>query len=724
MEQSKWKLISLFLIGLSVCSCERMDFNILQSKSEKPDTGKQVILPKGATVSVLIEETISDVPVANEQGRVLNLLDKIFFHDQKVFLENKNKKSFQIIDLTGSEESDNVSGTEDIHFSTVCDTKSSDLNNKTKTRYKKVSFPTSKGSYVNIISLIPKELLLKKRVSFYCNFTFKIKNEVYSLLLQKIEMNVSNKKGYQVSLAKTAEGLGKITNKQTLSLNELKELRVYDELEEGVEIKRYDLFCDKSQVLSIDHNTKKSVLVFEDLMNDKTNQELVANRHKTQECVFHAMSNEDMVVGISPFFNIDFATIPRKKQKLDVSQINSIRKKKNKGVSDKFLRFFTFKNFNEIELTDYSTVDLILESTCFDSQYFIGSLSKKTSVPLRDKMNIMTFFPEELFFLLSLNYSEYLLKRHLIKKKALLKIDEISKLPIHPSLKDIKKKSNALYIKDKSFWTQSLIFLSNALYFTLHEWNNMETQQRRIVEYKESLIESSYELYEENIDREEKSKKTKLKRDKAKFQCSYSASLKDRENPENIKIFKDDMTHFYIKANLKNLGYKVKYIGEDSDSKKHIVFNSKDLKKWNEGFNVFQDTEYLEFRNKVYSENLYHLKKRSPVNLGSFQITSLKNEQWDQMSLKCYAESFESSYNESINNWNVIETHWDSKKVDTKSFVSLESILTDETFKGQLNQITDKDKDNLVTCRLFFYSMEENQEVVLRLFSPEMRFIY
>ena len=730
IEKSKLRVISLFLIGISVCSCEKMKFNSIDNPSTSDDQGKitNVVLPEQATVSVYIEEeeTINDVPTANETGFSLNFSDKIVFSDQKVFLTNQNSQKF--IDIIGVEDSDNVSGTDDIRFSATCDKDNPSSNNEEKkTRYEQVSFPISVGSHVNVISLIPKEMLLKQLDFFYCSFTFKIKNKVYSLLLQKIKVDSSDEKNYQVSLSKTAEDVGKIKKKKTLSLEELKKLRIYDELEEGLEVERYDLFCNESKVLSIKHNKKKAVLAFKDLMNKNTNQNLITNRQKKETCVFHAISNKDMVIGISPYFRINFSTIPRKQQTLDLSQIKRVKFKKVAREYNDFLHFLNISKMSEIEGIDYSNIDLTLESQCLDLNYFTGVLSKKTRVPLRDKINAMTFFPEELFFLLSLNYSEFLLKKRLIIKKTSLKHKKIGDNPLHPSLKDLMKDLNSSYNNKGNFFIKSVGFLSTPLLFTLNEWNNTNKENKRVTENKkkiEELIELSYELYKEDINKNEDSEKNELAQDKAEFQCTYSLSLKDREKPENIKVFEDTTRRFKIKYHFKNFGHKVKYVG-NSKSEKLIVFNFKDLKNWFKDFYISQDTEYLEFRNKVYSEKLYHLKKNNSAQLGNFQITPLEDETWDQMSLKCYMESFKDSYSKNIDDWNFIETHWEASQIDVKKLISLETVLTDANFKEQLKQAKkDKESDDLVTCRLLFYSIEEDQGAILKFFSPEMKFLY
>ena len=676
------KLIVFSILFLSLSSCGKGSLTQLFSKGTDSLSNES----HTSDISVYLEELgeFKSIPDLNQEPKVLSFLDKVIFLNLDYFLEKKN--SLQTADFLKKEDIEKNEQEIQLSSKSFCSESLKGLQEGgEKSRYLKKLISTSPPSYVDIISLIPRELLSKKmNQNIYCSFIFEFKDKkTYLLMHQEINTSFPKKNYYKVSLLNFEKEFHSVQTGDLLKKEDLENIMIDSEGQE--EVSQYELFCDGLFLFStpISSSSIEQRYAFKNLFKNQSS-DISLSSNKIQNCVFYATHNEN-IRAISPHFQIDFSSLSLLKERVDLSEIG---KPFIKG-SDLFAKM-KFRYFNRIkDKKDYSHIEMVVDSKCFDPNYYTKKIfTKNTRLPLSEETPIMAFVPEEIFFLLSLNKSSLILHKELIKNKYSMELQIIKeRKTIHPTVEDVLDKG-------------------------------VKEARRR---------ELSDKIYELELDGEESKDINEIKHSFSKFQCVFSLKLEDKTKPDNQRIFKDRFSGIKLKNRTKSLsGYKIDYIN-NMELKKDFIFKLSYLDNWAEKSFKSSNTDKLNLKYRTYKPHLFHLDDIRNIDyyLGSFKIDSLEKISVDKVTLKCHIEKLEKGMmNYDREDFEFVKSNWDVDFINRNHFIPLKNLLNNKRFKEKLNEIKEETRDDyLSVCRLFLYS-SYNQEFFLKYFSPEIRFLY
>ncbi|MBC6416048.1 MAG: hypothetical protein GDA46_06650 [Bdellovibrionales bacterium] len=285
----------VFLITLiNFVSCKDIKpFNYLKESKAKLSSWNKEISP---LVYFSENQEFKTIPDLNRDNEVLTLSDQIVLSDSKSFLENKDPLNVSLIreeDFKGSKE--NIL----MKVSFFCSDRKKELENKDSAKHAKDLVFTSLPPSIQIIDLVPKELLSKNfKSEVYCTFVLKIKNKIYSLIQQNIKKIFFNKEignSTKVALLTShSKGTQIVKPGDFLSQEELQNIVVFDKSQKPIE--DYELFCKGHYVSS---SKEYSEILPE--INKLKNQ----LNTKALPCVFFITKGQS-VQGVSPLFQVDF----------------------------------------------------------------------------------------------------------------------------------------------------------------------------------------------------------------------------------------------------------------------------------------------------------------------------------------------------------------------------------------------------------------------------------
>ena len=629
-------ILSMILLTI-LCSCGRGNLRQFMNQGE-------TLIPEASgteELSIYIEQMrgFKNVSDLNEESRVLNFLDKVVFLNPDFFLEKK--ESLSRTDFLVEEDLKEVDiQKKGIQVSSVsfCSESLRSLEEE-ESRYSKKLVSISQPSYVNIISLIPKELLAKKRdQNIYCSFIFKFKDKTYVLIQQEINTSFPTHKSYKISLSNPEEEFKLIQTGELLSKEDLENIIIYNEMEE--EVTKYELFCEGQFLLSISSGEKYAFKSLFENMPSKNN----SNEAKT--CVFYATHNEN-VRAISRHFQIDFSSFSPQKERLELSEIEeSFFRSYKKNLTGTMV----FRDFDKITHNkDYSHIDMLVDSQCFDFSYFSRQVfTKRTRTPFKAEIPMMSLFPEEIFFLISINGIAALFEKEFLKK-------EYSK-----ALSEIKD--------------------SQKLHSLVEEFISNKKELK-------AIRDLSHEIYEIELEEKEEDEIDAIYEDKSQFECIYTLTLEDKTKSDSQKVFEN--LFYSIRLPLKKQsfsGYGLNYIKSTSPVES-IIFDVSEMKYWIREALEFKSTDLSNLKYRTYKNQLFELDRIDSIDydLGTLRIDSLDEISFDKMSFKCYTQRLE---NEELGydkeDFTYVESHWDFDSEDREPSIYLKSFLNDEGFEKKI----------------------------------------
>ena len=684
-------LITIFL--MSFCSCTKANKVVNQLLSQSSDSDTEVLENSTDSLSVYFNKTeeFTNVPDLNKGSKTLNFLDKIVFVNPDLFLQKK--KSLKAIKLLGEQEFKKSKKDSEkkipITVSSFCSKTLEQLQKEgQKSRYSQNFVSTSKPSYINIVSLISKDILSQAmEQNIYCTFVVKFKDKTYVFIQQEINTKAPTEKPHKISLFQLDQNFATIQKGDILRKENLENLIINYGNEESVT--QYELFCDGKLLLSIPIVSDTEKYAFKGLFENPHDD---LRSKGTQNCVFYVV-NENNLKSISPFFQIDFSSFPPIKPAADLSEIGS----PSIPARQHLLSSLVFKKMKEIEFSkSYSHIDVLVDTKCVDTNYSSEYvLTKQTRLPLRSEMSIMAFSPEKIIFIISNNEQIRIFNEEIITDNYETELKKLEdnlgnhvEIPSWISnLKDEDSKEEAMYL-----------LLKIAMDKLKNERN--KKQKRNDNKYSYS------------------------------FNCIYKITLEDtRANFDNKKTFKE-ISHQVKYHDKKFAGYKIDYFKDETNQKgKKLVFlNYKDIKEWVNEALKSRDINESNIKNKIYEEHLLMLSsiKSRDYYLGVFKIISLIDSSYDKMSFKCHVEQFEDVEGyERLKDFKYVAVNWSlNSNSSNDNSIHLKSILIDNTLKRQLKQEKqDETKDYLAICRLFLYS-NYTEGLFLKYFSPEIKFIY
>lgn len=664
MKNTLW-----ILLFLSLCSCSGEGLNKLFSRKAP------LKLIEAEEPSVYLEDraefkSISDL---NQSAMALNLLDKVVFTNQDFFLEKSHLLSRVDFLDEGSLQRDE----EDIQlsFSSFCSPSLEKLNEEgEENRHSNQLFSLSNLSYVSIISLIPKALLFQKTdQNIYCSFIFKFKNKTYLLIQQEINTSRPSQSSYQVSLSNSDEKFHPVQESDVLKIEDLENIFIDTEIKD--EINGYDLLCEGGYRLSFPSSERYA---FKNLLESLPVE--YANQNKT--CVFYAVHNGN-IRALSPRFQIDFSNFSPQKERLKFSELGRAGIRRGRGFFGKL----EFRRFDEIkDIKDYDHIDVIVDSKCIDTGYFKPEVfTKTTRYSLGEAPPIVTFFPEELLFLLNINGVNLLFKSELIKAEY-SKIFEEKKKKLHPFVTRLGSR-----IKSSAKWK-----LSN-------------------------------EMYEIELDESEDEEIARERRNLHNFECIYNVKLEDKIKMESQIVFENKYYEFKFKAKRNFKGYKMNYV-KNTNSALGLVVGWRSLHQWIKDTLDMKNTDESNIKHRVYKGYVFDLDNIDSIDhgLGVFRINSLEEGGLDKMKFKCYAEKLkDGEWDYDREDLKSIEEVWPVLSTTGNQSISIKALLSDKDFRDKIYGTKEEDEkeDYLAICRLFLYSAE-GQGDFLKYFSPEIKFIY
>ena len=725
----RMKLILLSILFLSLSSCGKRDFTQLFSKEANLLSNES----DAADISVYLEERgeFKSIPDLNQEAKVLSFLDKVVFLNPDDFLENKN--SLQTADFLKKEDIEKNEQEIQLSSQSFCSESLKELQEEgEKSRYFTQFISSSAPSYINIISLIPKKLLSKKmRQNIYCSFIFEFKDKkTYFLTHQEINTSVPKKDSHKISLLNIEKEFHSVQTGDILKKEDLESIIIDSEDQE--QVSQYELFCDGLFLFSIPiSSSNKQRYAFKNLFK---NRSIDTSSKKIQDCVFYAAHNEN-VRAISPHFQIDFSSLPLVKEKTDLSEIGepSVKKQAFLFANIKFPHFDKIKNKK-----DYSSIEVVVDSKCVDSNYSRELFTKSTRLPLSEEAPMMAFFPEEFFFFLSLNKSSFILRKALTKKEYSREFERIKERnEIHPIVEDFLEDRR---VKEKIRELSDDIYkleLNKEKSEDINEVNEDERIKERneihpIVEdfledrgVKKKIRELNNDIHKLELNRERSKDINKIYEDIVKFECIYTVKLEDKTKPDNQKVFEDRLYNIKLNGRKRNLfGYKMDYIN-NVGLMRSFIFKLLDLNHWAKKLLNSPDADTLNFKYRIYKDHLFHLDNIEDYDPGGFRIDSLEEVSVDKAALKCHTEKLAKGImNHSREDFNFVKSNWNADFINKNSLIPLKTFLNDKKFKEELNKTKDDSEDDyLSVCRLFLYS-SYNQEFFLKYFSPEIRFLY
>ena len=242
----------------------KVDFKSFVSEFHSENKEENVIsaLTGNTPISVYLNEaqklkTIQDLSTSSE---ILTLSDKIVLTSSERFLENKDKNN----DVKLLKEKDVTGSPEDIklRLSVFCSDLKTDLQKKENLqKYSEDLVAASHPLYINIIDLVPIELLSKNvNDSVYCTFIFKTTDRSYGLIQQTIKktfFNQSDGKYGVPLLQRTDSGLNLVKPNSVLTQEALQNVILSNDTQK--EVDHYELFCEGSRILSVSYNQHSAV---------------------------------------------------------------------------------------------------------------------------------------------------------------------------------------------------------------------------------------------------------------------------------------------------------------------------------------------------------------------------------------------------------------------------------------------------------------------------------
>jgi len=627
------------------------------------------------------------IPDLNQEAQALNFLDKLVLLDPNFFLEEKD----YLIPTPLLKEEEIKE--EEILFSaeTFCSNSLQNLQEDSEShRYSKKLFARSKPSHVNIISLIPQELLSNRTYqNIYCTFLFKVKGEKTHLLInQEINTSTPSNEYYQVSLLDSRNQFDSIQTRDVLKARDLESI-IIDKTDE---FSKYELFCDGLFMYSLESSDTHAF--------KKISQNLPASgADKIQTCVFFGMDNNNNPKAISSYFRIDFSTISAPKEKVILAEIGEpFISHDIRGFAKKsFLAEIVFDDVEENK--DYSHIDVIVDSKCVDDS-FRGVSTKITRLPLSKRIPLMSVLPEELFFILSMSESSLSIRSRQLEEEYRIDLEEeLESGELHSDIEYRSGRSNSVEVGDSSISTQDisdrgLKAISDHMYRIEYE-KRLENKQKRLDTYRSA------------------------------FQCIYTLMLEDKIK-DRQKVFENGEINLKLKkeADQKLKGYKMSYHrSENQNDNDNLVFNFSSFNDWLSAFETSSLDDVDNIKRRIYNRHLDRLSDDID-DMGNFKTESLHKTDIDSIKLKCHTENIEDqelSYNRLIK-FHFVERVWQDN-ISTQTY-SVRSLLTDEEFNEKLEETKEDRRDiHMAVCRLFLYDDYE-QESLIKYFSPEMRFLY
>ena len=698
----------------------KVDFNSFVSEFHSENKEQKVIsaLTGNTSISVYLNETqkLETIQDLNRKSETLTLSDKIVLTSSEFFLENLKNKDNNVKLLKAEDVTGNPADIK-LRLSFFCSDSEKDLQiEENFQKYSEDLVVVSHPLYLNIIDLVPRELISKNvNDSVYCTFIFKIKGKSYSLIQQKIKKTFFNESGgvYGVSLLKMTEsGLNLVESDSVLTQKELQNISFSNDTQKEVE--NYELFCEGSRILSVSYNQPSSI--FLKVQNFKVKKE---DQKGIKNCIFFARGAQT-VQGISPFFKVDFNSfVIIDKASINLSDITSPRIQKRRMWQSSYIEFKDLNKSSDSQ--DYSNVDVLVKTQCVDSSDFSNTVfSKETRIPLMKRIPIISVLPEELFFLMSLNYDNYLYNYHFSLYQHRKKLKEIKKsLKIHKEaqhLHDLHNKRRRIsenlisrYKEDDSYQRQA----------RSHKFNNISERLWWL------SLNFSKELFERELDEDHYHDKKDLEDEISEMHCLYQIKLEEKNNPLNQKLFSDIYKNIGLNKKYIRLGYKLDYISETKGDTIFFNHSKKDIKK--QQIQVFEENKDSV---KVPMSQPYLIKLKDIVSgrasLGFLKSHSLANESLDRIVLRCYAEPMESrdiDQRMDFEDYKPIELEH-IQFLKNGGDISLKVLLGTQDMENKLDKIKGvSKKDHLFICRVLLYS-DYSENEWLKYLSPEFRFIH